>query len=136
VFKGSISGSDKANLRSSLTYDTHNNGVILGIDNHGDAALKVSVINAYTNKKREHTLKPNGELSEFLSLHSSFGWYDFTITTDSDASFQQRLAGHLETGHDSMTDPAIANTLEELTDDKTSGLEQARDRETVTASER
>ena len=108
VFNGSISGSGKANLRSSLTYDTHNNGVILGIDNQGDAALKVSVFNSYTNKEREHTLKPNGELSEFWSLHSSFGWYDFTITTDSDASFQQRLAGHLETGHDSMTDPAIA----------------------------
>jgi phospholipase C len=46
----------------------------------------------------EHTLKPNGELSEFWSLYSSYGWYEFTITTDSDPSFQQRLAGHLETG--------------------------------------
>jgi phospholipase C len=108
VFKGSISGSGKANLRSSVTYDTRNNGVLLGIDNHGDAVFKVRVFNSYTNEMTEHTLKPNGELSEFWSLHSSYGWYEFTITTDSDPSFQQRLAGHLETGHASMTDPAIA----------------------------
>jgi phospholipase C len=108
VFKGSISGSGKANLRSSVTYDTRNNGVLLGIDNHGDAVFKMRVFNSYTNEVTEHTLKPNGELSEFWSLHSSYGWYAFTITTDSDPSFQQRLAGHLETGHASMTDPAIA----------------------------
>jgi phospholipase C len=68
----------------------------------------VRVFNSYTDEMTEHILKPHGELSEFWSLHSSYGWYDFTITTDSDPSFQQRLAGHLETGHDSMTDPAIA----------------------------
>jgi phospholipase C len=107
VFKGGISGNGHASLSSSVIYDTRSNGVILGIDNHGDAVFKVKVFNSYTNEKTEHTLKPNGELSEFWSLHSSYGWYDFTITTDSDASFQRRLAGHLETGHDSMTDPAI-----------------------------
>jgi phospholipase C len=73
VFKGSISGSGKANLRSSVTYDTRNNGVLLGIDNHGDAVFKVRVFNSYTNEMTEHTLKPNGELSEFWSLHSSYG---------------------------------------------------------------
>jgi phospholipase C len=34
-------------------------------------------------------------------------WYDFTIKTESDPDFQRRLAGHLETGFDSMSDPAI-----------------------------
>jgi phospholipase C len=94
---------------SSLTYDRPNNGVILGIDNHGDAVFKVRVFNSYANEKTEHILKPNGEVSEFWSLHNSYGWCDFTITTDSDASFRQRLAGHLETGHASMTDPAIGS---------------------------
>ncbi len=70
--------------------------------------FKVRVFNSYTNEMTEHPLKPNGEISEFWSLHRSYGWYDFTITTDSDPSFQQRLAGHLETRHASMTDPAIA----------------------------
>jgi len=40
-------------------------------------------------------------------LHKSFGWYDFTVQVGSDASFERQLAGHVETGRDSMTDPAI-----------------------------
>ena len=51
--EGSISGSGKANLRSSVTYDTRNNGVLLGIDNHGDAVFKVRVFNSYTNEMTE-----------------------------------------------------------------------------------
>ena len=46
-------------------------------------------------------------VSEFWPLDRSHGWYDFRITTPSDSSFQHRLAGHLETGRDSMSDPAI-----------------------------
>jgi phospholipase C len=55
-----------------------------------------------------HTLRPGEALSEFWRLESTFGWYNFTVTVDSDASFQRQLAGHLETGRDSVTDPAIA----------------------------
>jgi phospholipase C len=52
-------------------------------------------------------LEPNGERSEFWSLDRSYGWYDLTITSSLDSSFEHRLAGHLETGRDSMSDPAI-----------------------------
>jgi phospholipase C len=61
----------------------------------------------YTHKRIEFTLEADQERSEFWSLERSYGWYDFRITTGSDSSFQHRLAGHLETGHDSMSDPAI-----------------------------
>jgi phospholipase C len=40
-------------------------------------------------------------------LKSSFGWYDLSVTTDADPSFLQRLAGHLENGRDSVSDPAF-----------------------------
>ena len=42
-----------------------------------------------------------------VPLDASFGWYDLTIQVDSDPHFRRRVAGHLETGSDSMTDPAI-----------------------------
>jgi phospholipase C len=70
-------------------------------------------VDHYTHKTIEFRLEPNGELSEFWSLDSSYGWYDFTITTSSDSSFQHRLAGHLETGRDSMSDPAIGTVQPE-----------------------
>jgi phospholipase C len=106
VFKGSIA-KGRANLVSSITYDIDSNGVLLGIRNHTEMASTVSVFDLYTHKKVEFKLEADGELSEFWSLEGSYGWYDFRITTRSDPGFQQRLAGHLETGRHSMTDPAI-----------------------------
>jgi phospholipase C len=106
VFKGSISGT-KANLVTNIIYDVNNDGVILGIVNHGQESIAVSIVSSYSKITTTHWLKQNGEVREFFSLHSSYGWYDFTISTTSDPSFERRLAGHLESGRDSMTDPAI-----------------------------
>ncbi|HZC35074.1 MAG TPA: hypothetical protein VE242_05645 [Chthoniobacterales bacterium] len=36
-----------------------------------------------------------------------YGWYDFTVEA---GDFQRRLAGHLETGYDSMSDPAFGSS--------------------------
>jgi phospholipase C len=110
VFKGSISGSEKANLVASIIYDVDSDGVILGIANHGQESIEVSIVSSYSKRMVNHRLKQNGEVSEFFPLHSSYGWYDFTITTRSDSGFERRLAGHLETGRDSMTDPAIGTS--------------------------
>jgi phospholipase C len=41
------------------------------------------------------------------SLSSSYGWYDLTITVDSDPTFCQQIAGHVETGRDSVSDPLL-----------------------------
>jgi phospholipase C len=38
---------------------------------------------------------------------SSFGWYDLVIDVESDAAFRQRVAGHVESGNDSVTDPSL-----------------------------
>jgi phospholipase C len=40
-------------------------------------------------------------------LHQSFGWYDLVATVESDSTFRYQLAGHVETGEESRTDPAI-----------------------------
>jgi len=107
VFEGSIFGSDKANLESHIIYDHRRNGVILEIHNLGGLSCRVRVVDIYTDKTIERTLRPDESLNEFWSLEDAHGWYDFIVSTDSDQSFQWRLAGHLETGHDSMSDPAF-----------------------------
>jgi phospholipase C len=38
----------------------------------------------------------------------SNGWYDLAVTSDHDHAFLRRLAGHVETGRPSTSDPAIA----------------------------
>lgn len=41
-------------------------------------------------------------------LDDTSGWYDLIVTSPTAPSFQRRLAGRLETGSHSITDPAIA----------------------------
>jgi phospholipase C len=38
--------------------------------------------------------------------HSS-DWYDVSLVSDQDGTFLRRLAGHVETGRASTSDPAI-----------------------------
>jgi len=42
-----------------------------------------------------------------LSVKSSYGWYDLGIRVDTDPGFLRRLAGHVENGLDSASDPAF-----------------------------
>jgi phospholipase C len=109
VFKGSISESAQANLESRIIYDVHRFGVNLEIRNLGSDSSSLRVFDYYKNQTTEFELHSGRKLSEFRSLENSYGWYDFTIGAD--PGFQRRLAGHLETGNDSMSDPAFGATV-------------------------
>ncbi|CAN5578694.1 phospholipase C, phosphocholine-specific [soil metagenome] len=52
-------------------------------------------------------LNPKGVVRSVWDLRGSDHWYDLTLTLADDPSFTQRLAGHLETGRASRTDPGI-----------------------------
>ncbi len=53
------------------------------------------------------TLKSRGVVRSVWDLRGSDHWYDLTLTLADDPTFTQRLAGHLETGRTSRTDPGI-----------------------------
>jgi phospholipase C len=52
-------------------------------------------------------LPSKGVVRSVWDLRGSDHWYDLTVTLADDPSFSQRLAGHLETGRVSRTDPGI-----------------------------
>ena len=106
-FNGSFLGENKANLDTRLIYDVDDCGVILEIHNQGAASRTVRVVEAYSNDTIIRSLRHGETLSQRWHLERSFGWYDFSVECESDDSFQHRLAGHVETGRDSMSDPAI-----------------------------
>jgi phospholipase C len=60
---------------------------------------------------REGSLRVRGNdvSTVMVDLRGSFGWYDLTITVDADSTAQWRIAGHVETGRDSMSDPALGS---------------------------
>ena len=109
AFAGSLAPGS-ANLTVNAFYDRECGGVVLVIRNHGSSAAKVSIFDAYSGKTHTHLLHPHDSTTFVSQLQESFGWYDFTATVDSDTSFQRQLAGHVETGKPSVTDPAIGTS--------------------------
>ncbi|AMN44985.1 phosphocholine-specific phospholipase C [Rhodoplanes sp. Z2-YC6860] len=43
----------------------------------------------------------------YWNLRKTGFWYDFIVTSDSDSDFERRLAGHVETGRASVSDPGM-----------------------------
>jgi phospholipase C len=98
----------RANLDVDSRYrDDGGVGIVVTIVNRGTASAKVTIANAYSGDTVTHTLPRGASSTKFWQLWTSFGWYDLVITVAGDAGFQQRLAGHVETGEDSVSDPAI-----------------------------
>jgi phospholipase C len=44
-----------------------------------------------------------------LDTEKSFGWYDYALRIKGNELFERRLAGRIETGLPSKTDPQIGN---------------------------
>ena len=52
-----------------------------------------------------HEVHSGDSFIHHASLDDSFDWYDFVIEVESDATFLQRVASHVETGEASASDP-------------------------------
>jgi phospholipase C len=94
-------------LDSALSYDLTNNGVTLQLRNRGNAASKVRVLDVYAGKTVSRSLASGEDWQQPWPLNDTFGWYDLVIEAEDDPGFRHQLAGHLESGKDSTTDPAI-----------------------------
>jgi phospholipase C len=108
-YKGSASGGGKANFEVKSTFDPALNLVLLTFRNLGETC-KLNVEDTYSGKSYSAHFVHGQTVTQPWLPTETFGWYDFIVTVDTDSSFEQRLSGHIETGRDSMTDPAIAAT--------------------------
>ena len=106
-FEGSI-GAGAAALDVVAGYDTKAHGSIeLQITNVGSNRAEVSVLDAYSGDSVQRFLQPQEKSEGELSLNQTSGWYDLIITVTGDPAFTYRLAGHVETGKESISDPAL-----------------------------
>jgi phospholipase C len=106
TFAGSTHGRDQANLAVRPTFHREL-GITLDIENRGHSASKVDIYDAYSKRTVTHLLAPGRTFIWHWPLAFTFGWYDLALTVDSDPTFRQQLAGHVETGRDSASDPAL-----------------------------
>ncbi|WP_321839787.1 phosphocholine-specific phospholipase C [Paraburkholderia bannensis] len=89
-------------------YDVANGNLQLRLENVGGSRCQFTIVNAYDpSTKIQHTVRGGDTEQIYLDLCNAYGWYDLTITVDSDSTFVRRIAGHVETGHPSYSDPAL-----------------------------
>jgi len=101
---GTVSGSDAARLEIDVQYTR---ALVVTLSNDGSADCVFSLeANAYRRPGTD-TVRVAAGTQRTLPWPLRRGWYDVTITCDADAAFLRRLAGHVENGRPSVTDPAM-----------------------------
>ena len=109
-FKGGVGiGRADVNVRAVDVED--DNGITLVLTNRGSQDAGLEILDKYSGKSLKIELAHGESASNSWSLSRTFGWYEFVITVDGDPGFESRLAGHVETGRDSVSDPAMGGLV-------------------------
>jgi len=106
-FCGVLAANAKVDLDVDVNYDVDDYAIVLRVKNQARASCRVTVASAYDDRHFVEVLPRGRSFEKRLPLKSTCGWYDLTIKADGDASFLRRIAGHLENGCDSASDPAF-----------------------------
>jgi len=93
-----------------VRYDSDDYVLIVRVVNQGRVSRRINIESAYDRRSLTEVLARGKVLEKRWSLKSTFGWYDLTMTTDADSYFLRRIAGHLENGEDSVSDPALGGS--------------------------
>ncbi len=95
----------------TLQYDHARGGIAISIQNSTSVSLKGEIItNAYDYTASKAISFPPGKTTVLRrNLKKSGNWYDYTFKTAD--GFLHRFAGRVETGNDSVSDPAMATEI-------------------------
>ncbi|GAA1006907.1 phospholipase C, phosphocholine-specific [Acrocarpospora pleiomorpha] len=75
---------------------------------NGDTPCALTITDTYgVATPATYPLKPGASITHTTPLATTHGWYDLTVTSDTDPTFIRRVAGHVENGQPSMSDPGI-----------------------------
>jgi len=111
-FNGSLgSGAAVLDVRSSHDRDDDRGSLEWNITNVAASHAEVHVLDAYTGELSTWLLPPGGTFEGEVSLDRFHGWYDLIVTVAGDPTLNYRLAGHVETGRDSFSDPALGGLV-------------------------
>ncbi|HEV8694194.1 MAG TPA: phospholipase C, phosphocholine-specific [Lysobacter sp.] len=112
VFQGDLlkaAAPGGANPEVQASYDLINDQLTLRFTNSGTGACTLTLRpNFYSSASaRTYALAAGATVTDIWPLAASSYWYDLSITSSSDTGYLRRLAGHVETGAPSVSDPAI-----------------------------
>lgn len=86
--------------------------VVLRIENLDSKPHDVTISdNSYKTGSKKKRFAVGGKASLVLDLAKSFHWYDFSVKVDGHDTYEERFAGHVETGAVSKTDPLMGGIV-------------------------
>jgi phospholipase C len=89
-------------------YDVANGNLQLRLKNLGTERVDFAIKSAYHANVNGALSVRGGDTSDLtIDLRNASGWYDLTLTVDADKNALWRIAGHVETGRESVSDPAL-----------------------------
>lgn len=115
AFKGGVALTS-TRLLVRAAYDERLADVVLSITNQCEHAANVRVVNQHSGHAEGGHAGHAGEKRRLsvgetammrVSLERTRGWYDLLITVDGDSTYACQLAGHVENGRHSISDPAL-----------------------------
>ncbi|MBS1103333.1 phospholipase C, phosphocholine-specific [Gluconobacter sp. Dm-62] len=86
--------------------------LILQLVNHGTSALKLAFADGYKKINLPAvSIAAQGTHALVIPASGNSGWYDITMTSAADSTFALQIAGHLENGSASITDPLMGGQV-------------------------
>ncbi|MDQ8705012.1 phospholipase C, phosphocholine-specific [Streptomyces sp. LHD-70] len=79
----------------------------LTLTNTGTAEARLRLTDAYGGPGETFTVAAGKTVKHTVDLAAGKRWYDVSVTSETDATFLRRFAGHVETGKPGVSDPAI-----------------------------
>jgi phospholipase C len=79
----------------------------LAITNGSAGIVRLTLTSAYEGGRSQVTVRPGSTVTVTAPSAFGTGWYDVSVTSDADPHYLRRLAGHVETGKPSVSDPSL-----------------------------
>src|SRR5690606_41609482 len=67
--------------------------------------------NAYKGNSINKVIAAKSQAAVVLDLSKNYHWYDFSVKVKGAAIFEERFAGHVETGTATKTDPVMGGVV-------------------------
>jgi phospholipase C len=110
-FKGGSPGRHSTKLDVEASYDERGFKLVLELSNRGSKPVEVTMRDRYNSRPAKLSLRSGETQRRQWPLSRTRGWYDLVVTVQGDSGFEQRYAGHVENGEDSISDPAMGGLL-------------------------
>jgi phospholipase C len=111
TYAGSASRDAAVQLEVEASYDAASQRLLLRVSNPGRVPVPCRIVSSYDARSVLDEVPASSSWVSDWDLAGQDHWYDVSIRSPADPHFVRRLAGHVETGRASRSDPAIGGTV-------------------------